>query len=250
MKTEQKNKLVSYIAAEAVLRANPEVANVPGLPVKLAAFSNRIAEIHELALIQGQPLAVSRARRESLFASMNQLTKKVAAAVMNVARDRKIEELAAMVQFKRSALRYARPPERLWLARRVLTAAQGVVDTLATYGVTAETLAEFQARIDAATDGVHMARTMVTARRAATEHLRVMIRETDAMLREELDPLVEQLREDQPQFHADYRAAREVVDVPGSRPPAGSPKGADEAKAPPAASIAVLAEPASADKAA
>ena len=116
MKTVQKNKLVSYTAAEAVLRANPEVANVPGLPAKLAAFSNRIAEIHELALVQGQPLAVSRARREALFASMNQLTTKVAAAVMNVARDRRLEELAAAVQFKRSALRVSRPPERLWLA--------------------------------------------------------------------------------------------------------------------------------------
>jgi hypothetical protein len=250
MKTEQKNKLVSYAAAEAVLRANPEVANVPGLPAKLAAFSNRIAEIHELALIQGQPLAVSRAKREALFASMNQLTAKVAAAVMNVARDRKIEELAAAVQFKRSALRYARPPERLWLAQRVLTAAQGVVDALATYGVTAETLAEFQARIETASDGVHMARTTVTARRAATERLRVMIRETDAMLREELDPLVAQLAEQQPQFHADYRAAREVVDVPGSRPPAERSPGADEAETPPAATTVAPAATTSVDKAA
>lgn len=241
MKTEQKNKLVAYIAAEAVLRANASVANVPGLPVKLAAFSNRIAEIHELALIQGQPLTVSRAKREALFASMNQLAMKVAAAVMNVARDRKSEELAAAVQFKRSTLRYARPPERLWLARRVLTAAQSVAEGLATYGVTPETLAEFQARIDAASDGVHMARTTVTARRAATERLRVMLRETDAMLREELDPLVEQLAEQQPQFHADYRAAREVVDVPGSRPPAESPKKPDEVKASP---VAVSAAPA------
>ena len=250
MKTEQKNKLVAYIAAEAVLRGNPEVANVPGLPAKLAAFSNRIAEIHELALIQGQPLAVSRARREALFASMNQLTRKVAAAVMNVARDRKSEELAAAVQFKRSTLRYARPPERLWLARRVLTAAQSVPDGLATYGVTGDTLAEFQARIDAASDGVHMARTTVTARRAATERLRVMLRETDAMLREELDPLVEQLAENQPQFHADYRAAREVVDVPGSRPPAESTEGAGEAEPPPVAPTATVADSASIDKAA
>jgi len=250
MKTEQKNKLVAYIAAEAVLRANPEIANVPGLPAKLAVFGNRIAEIHELALIQGQPLAVSRAKREALFASMNRLTTKVATAVMNVARDRKLEELAAAVQFKRSLLRYARPPERLWLARRVFTAAQGVNDALATYGVTAETLADFQARIEAASDGVHMARTTVTARRAATERLRDMIRETDAMLREELDPLVEQMRDDQPQFHADYRAAREVVDVPGSRPPAESPTAGSEATTPPAAATAALPDPASVGKAA
>ena len=72
---------------------------------------------------------------------------------------------------------------------------------------------------------MHLARTTVTARRAATERLRVMIRETDAMLREELDPLVEQLREDQPQFHADYRAAREVVDVRGRRAPAEAAAG-------------------------
>jgi len=223
MKTEQKNKLVSYTAAEAVLRANPEVANVPGLPAKLAAFSNRIAEIHDLALVQGQPLAVSLAKRDALFASMARLTTKVAGAVMNVARDRRLDELAAAVQFRRSALRHARPPERLWLARRVLGAAHGVPEALAVYGVTADTLADFQARIDAAADGVHMVRTTVTARRAATERLRIMIRETDLMLREELDPLVEQMREEQPQFHADYRAAREVVDVRGSRAPAGAP---------------------------
>ena len=116
--------------------------------------------------------------------------------------------------------------------------------------VTGDTLAEFQARIDAASDGVHMARTTVTARRAATERLRVLLREMDAMLREELDPLVEQLAENQPQFHADYRAAREVVDVPGSRPPAESTEGAGEAESPPVAPTATVADSASIDKAA
>lgn len=222
MNTKQKNKLVSYAAAEAVLRANPEVANVAGLPAKINALTARIAEIHDLALIQGQPLAVSRAKREALFASMAALTMKVAGVVMNVARDRRSGELAAAVQVNRNALRLSRPPERLWLARRVHSAALGVLDALAAYGVTEQTLADLQARIDAAADGVHLARTTVTAARAATERLRTLFSETDAMLRQELDPLVEQLREEQPHFHADYRAAREVVDVRGSHASPGS----------------------------
>jgi len=224
MNTKQKNRLVSYTAAEAVLRANPEVANVPGLPAKLAAFSNRIAEIHELALAQGRLLAVSIAKREALFAAMAAQTMMVAGAAMNVARDHRLEELAAAVQFRRSDLSGLRPPERLWIARRVLAAAQSVTGDLGTYGVTAETLAAFEASIVAAAEGVHMTRTTVTAKRAATERLRVLISEMGAILRKEIDPLVERLRDMQPQFYADYRAAREVVDVRGRHAPAGEPR--------------------------
>lgn len=217
MNTRQKNKLDAYTATEAVLRSTPEVAGVPGLPAKLEAFSRRIAELHALGCTQSEPPGVSVARREMLFAAMAALTIEIAGAVMIVARDRRRSDLAEAVLFRRSALQRNRPAERIWLAHRVHETALSVLDGLAPYGVTAERLAELQARIEAAAEGAGTMRTAVTARRAATEGLRELFRDTDAMLRMELDPLVERLRPTQPQAFASYRAAREIVHRRGSR---------------------------------
>jgi hypothetical protein len=244
MNTKQTNKLAAYIASEAVLKANPEIASVAGLPAKVALLGSRIAEINAIAGTQTQPLAVSRARRDQITEAMLEHTLEVAGAVSNVARDAALPDLLQAVRVSRNAFLQLRPTHRIWLAQRVHDAALEVVDRLGTYGVTAETLTALQERIQTATEGNHLPRTTVTAKKAATAHLTALFREVDALLRDEIDRLVIRLRKAQPQFYADYRATRSVVNLRGRRagtvetsPPAGAssaaPTGTPPAATPP-----------------
>jgi len=227
MNTYQTNKLACYAAVEAVLKANPEIATVPGLPAKVEMLSARIGEIHHLAREQTEPMGITIAKRNTLFAAMTAMTLEVAGVVMNVARDRSLPEVAQAVNITASAFRLARRPQQIWLAQRVHETARTVLEPLATYGVTAETLATLERRIRTASEAIHMPRTTVTSKKSATQQLTAVFRAVDALLRDEIDRLVYRLRADHPRLHADYRAARAVVDVGRRRP-------APPAEAPPA----------------
>lgn len=217
MNKTQSNKLASYLAAEAVLKANPEIASVSGLPAKVAMLSEKIAEINALAGTQTQPIEASTARRDQIFEAMAEMTLEIAGAVANVARDHAMHDLLQVVRVGRTAFRHLRRSHRIWIAQRVHDAALSVLDRLGVYGVTAESLASFLARITAAAEGVHMPRTTVVAKKAATEHLVSLFQATDALLRDEIDRLVIRLRKVQPEFYAGYRSARRIVDVRGRR---------------------------------
>jgi len=223
MNTKQNNKLVSYAATEAVLKANPEIASVPGLPGKLVQLSAKIGEIHMLARIQNQPLAVTTARRDQIFEAMAESALAVAAAVANVAQERAITDLMQAVRVVPSSFQASRRAQRVWLAQRVHDAAGTALEHLEPYGVTAEALAALQERIAAATAAIHMPRTAVTTRKAATHQLAELIREVDALLVNGIDRLVLRLRRSQPQFYKDYRATRQVVDWRGARRPGDAP---------------------------
>lgn len=229
MNKVQSNKLASYTATEAVLKSNPEIASVTGLPAKVAVLSERIAEINALAGTQTQPLEASTARRDQIFEAMAETTLEVAGAVANVARDHTMPDLLQVVRVGRTAFRHLRRSHRIWIAQRVHDAALSVLDRLGVYGVTAETLATFLARITTASEGVHMPRTTVAAKKAATERLVSLFQATDTLLSEEIDRLVIRLRKVQPEFYAAYRTARRIVDVRGRRAgtaEAGAPSGA------------------------
>jgi len=250
MNMKQNNKLVSYAATEAVLKANPEIAAVSGLRAKVVMLSEKISEINALAGTQTQPLAASTVRRDQIFEAMAETTLEIAGAVANVARDQALPELLQVVRVGRAAFRHLRRSHRIWVAQRVHDAALSVIDHLGVYGVTAETLAAFLARITAASEGVHMPRTTVAAKKAATEQLVSLFRATDALLRDEIDRLLIRLRKSQPEFFAAYRTARRIVDARGRRPasvettaPAGasSPAASSVPATPPASPSANLA---------
>jgi hypothetical protein len=217
MNAKQTNRLASYTATEALLKANPDIANVPELPGKVAAFSEKIAEINRLAKTQTQPVQARTTERDQMLEEMTDATLELAGYVRSAARTLKRPQLAQSVQVGAASFRRARRSHRMWFAQRVHDAAAGVLENLAPFGVTAEKLAAFQARIQVAGARVNMPRETVAEKRGATEQLQRPFADLDAFVRDELDPLVFPMRKTDPEWFSTYRAALAIVDRRGPR---------------------------------
>lgn len=83
---------------------------------------------------------------------------------------------------------------------------------LADYGVTAAKLTSLQNKINAYAASVPMPRTAVTERKVTKAQIKEMFKQTDAILVEQMDKLVEDFAEEHPTFVAEYKAARTIVD--------------------------------------
>jgi hypothetical protein len=217
MNKRQKSKLASFIAVEAVLQADPEIASVPGLPERLAVLSAKVGEISSLAIRQTQPTEAGTLSRDQRLSSMVEMALSIAGIIRTMARAQNLQDLGRTVKVAAGAFRRFNPFDRVWLAQRIHDAGQSVVSPLSAYGVTVEVLATLQARIDAAREALEQPRVSVVARRVATERIEVLVREGASLLQEEIDRLVFPLRDSRPEFYARYRAARSVVDLPGNR---------------------------------
>lgn len=219
MNRVQSNKMASFTATEAVLKAFPEIASVPGLPEHVEMLSSKMGEIQRLAVIQTQPLQLRTSERDLLLEAMTDTTLEIAGYVRNVARASELPLLSQSVQIGAGSFRRARRSHRVWFAQRVHDAAQTALPQLGAFGVTAETLATFQTRIQAATTRVNLPLEARATRKAATEELVLLFAQVDRLLNDGIDPLVFPLRKTNTEFYAAYRATRSVDDRPGSRAP-------------------------------
>ena len=220
MDNTQTNKLAMYHAVLALLQATDETGGIPGVPAQLSTLAARLAELDTLAATQLRLTAGKTARRDELLADMIETALDVANAVATHADAQKLTELARAVAVTPSAFARLRLLHRPWLAQQVHAAAQGVLPELATYGVTAATLAALQAKIESAKAGLDQPRSTIVEKSAATAQMLAVFREIDAQLEGQIDRLVFPLRKTSPKFHARYQVARQIAARPGGRNPA------------------------------
>jgi len=211
MKKEQSAKLAMGHAVSNVL----ETFTATGVPVVLAtkhaALKTSMNAITAAAAAQGEPTVGKTEDRVSVFDDMTTATRSVGSAVGSYAGSHKLGDLLAKVRIAPSALRRLRATEKIRFAQQVHDAAEGVLMALADYGMTAAVLADLQTKIDAANANLSASRDAIVTRKVATAGLKGAIGEFDALLRHELDPLVESLRDSHPTEHAAYRAARITI---------------------------------------
>lgn len=84
------------------------------------------------------------------------------------------------------------------------------------YGIVAESLTNLNKEIDDFEGLVAKPRSGIVARSTATARLIDLFKETNELLREQLDKLMLVLKESYPTFYNEYKAARIIVDLHGS----------------------------------
>jgi hypothetical protein len=224
MDAHKSNKLTMYRSSLALLKS-PEapIGGIPALPGKLTALTNKVAEITALSATQSQPTKGAVTNRDQLIEDTAHAALVIAGAVLSYADEKKLPELAAKVRIKRSDFTQGRKEAAIQLAQQVHEAATVVVGDLADYGVNGAALTDLQSRIATTTEALSRPRSTVTAKKAATGQLPVAFKEADALLENQIDPLLVPLRKTHPEFYAEYKAARIIVDRRGGRDAAAAP---------------------------
>lgn len=141
----------------------------------------------------------------------------VIGAVLTYATRNDLPALIAAVSYSPSALVAGKAAEVVARCKTIHTAANSVIASLADFGITPAKLLALKNKIDAFDELKTAPRENVVKRKAASQLLERLTRESVAIAREELDELMPQFKEANPGFYEEYFAARVTVDMRGGQ---------------------------------
>jgi hypothetical protein len=216
MNASQSNKLAMYHAVQALLN-QVETTALPALATKRTTFETTIASIAVLANTQALPTKGRVLERDLALADMTETALAVAGPVLSYAETNQLSDLAAKVRVWPSHFTRIRKVLRTQLAQRIYEAAHPHAAALLSFGVTAEMLADFKAKIDTAESAISSPRNVAVEKSISTDLLGAAFKNADVFLETQIDPLMWILRKTALPLFARYQAARDVIDRPGGR---------------------------------
>lgn len=221
MDKKKEAKLNMYRAVEAQCDANPTVVSeVTALADAVSRFKTKIAAIvgttqQKVTVITGITTDKSVSKR-----SLAEKTSIVADAVYAYAAKNADNELKAEMKISVNQLMKTRDDALAPRCQNVHDKANAIITDLQDYGITAAKLADLQTAIDDYFASTVKPRTATSHRKALNARLNDQFKETDEILLNEMDKLVNTLKPAHPDFVREYESNREVIDPPSRpRPP-------------------------------
>ena len=212
MNTRQTNRLGMYKTVADYLDSNNTVWNgMAPMTVSMQALKGKIVDAENAAQEQETPTGVTDAKaaaRDELEDVLF-LTCEALGVLGHMSTD---HELRAVTDLARSDLDRLPDDELITRARVVLDRANARKTELATLQVTQENLQEFTLSLQQFSNQKTQPRMASAERAALTQSLESVIRETNSILRDQIDRQVNLFSRTNPEFVAGYRAARVVVD--------------------------------------
>jgi hypothetical protein len=121
-------------------------------------------------------------------------------------------ELKQAVNFSKSDLLHLKDGELAPVCQNIHDAGVEHKAALAQYGVTTEKLAALQTAIDVYTGEVARPRNAIVDRKVIKAQVKELFKQADAILVEQMDNLIEDFADENPDFVAQYKAARIIID--------------------------------------
>ena len=231
MTKTHENKLTMYLAVDAVLQENaPKTASLPAFVLSITKFKELIGAIQTKSKEFNYAAAGKTVMKaEAVDLLLSELIPAVSAvsAYAHAAGDTLLSVKSAVTE---CALRRFRDTEMISRAIGLLELIEQNVDKLGDYGITAENVASIRARIDAYAESLGKKESGLSERASVRKTLFELFDETDALLSERIDALMQQFRKKETQFYNEYFQARNIWNM-------GAPR---KAKAP--ATVEVVAK--------
>jgi hypothetical protein len=205
--------LGSYIAREAVLAPALVACNHAELTGLVTDVQGKLGAFNEQAQAQSEPTEGKTAECGELLDRMIAIALDVANAVAAYADKQGLTDLAAQVAVAQTDFKRLRKLQRPWLGQRIHDVGASVIDHLAEYEVTTETLTALQEAIDAVHAGLKEPKRTIVSKKVATQNLDTLFQETAALF-EQIDRVLFALRKKHPALYAAYHAAAVIVDPP------------------------------------
>ena len=216
MKAYLENLATMGRSASTQLEKLIATTDCPALVAAHGALVTKLADADTHAAIQRLPLQGRTKDRNEVFTKTWNAAFIVAGLVRAYALANGLHDLAAKVRVKRYFFDRGRIRRRIELAQQIHDAAASVLPQLADYRVTAALLTDLQTKIDDANALFTTIRAAIANRKLATGSLEAALQSAYDLLKNEIDPLVESLREENPAGYQLYRSARMIIDRPGA----------------------------------
>jgi hypothetical protein len=214
--------------------AQPLLADIGPVQTCITTISSHLDDLDRLIATQNDKPGFAQEKAQKL-SELSQLAAEVCGATLAYAEESGNERLAAKVSIPCTKFSKGKDSKIVSHCRNIHKAASSVVDSLGEFKVTAAKLKALKQKTDDYKALSTKSREAAAARKAATGRIPVVIRQAVRLLRKRFDPLMVPFKATDPEFYAQYRAARRIV-KPGS---------ADAKK-----KIAKVSQPASVPKAA
>jgi hypothetical protein len=202
---------------------------IPALAGAITRFQQILGEIDKKALEQDNAGAGAHDMRDTAEEALINVLYEVASALFAYASDANLADVKEIAGIKRSKLEHMPKLELEHKAEAISALGAKYAQKIPAYGcgpekltLLAEALNTYKTSTDAVVTGN-------TGRTGAVSTLKSLFSDADLVLKEKIDNMVNNLQASHKQFYAEYKAARVIHDMGGSR---GS---ADDTATPPAA---------------
>jgi len=223
MTNREENRYNMFKAVKAVLDANTTLTEtIPVFAETITGLHNQIEAIKATDIAftnstSGKASVVHVKEEEVMKAFLP-----VKSALYAYAVKMKDEELKSLSGISESKLKRLRDSEQVLKIKSIYDTAVMNSANLQPYGITAETLTALGNKLAALEDSAENKSTGHTNRSALRTKLDDLFESTDDLLSEQLDHLIELLREKESAFYNQYFAARVVYDLGGSQDKPGN----------------------------
>lgn len=214
MTKSEENKLSMLEAVYALLQGNTDkTATIPAFAEGETGLQTLIQKIKDTNSQFKNLAAGKTATKHAAEDSLVEAVLEVSNSLFVIARRNKDEELKVKAGINISDLRGMRDTELAGKCQDIATSAADMADELVNYGITADKLTELNNKIAAYQTALGAQESGLAERTAARQALSDLFKQTDELLKEELDSLMELFRNSETDFYNQYQAARVIRDL-------------------------------------
>jgi hypothetical protein len=214
MNKNQENKLTMYEAVNTLLSDNGTiVSSVAAMQTAATALADVIQRIKDKGREKSTATAGKTQTKHDAEDALVAATLEVASALFSYARKIKNNELKEIADITETKLRRLRDTELGARATTIYKRANAEVANLADYSITTQKIADLQTRITEYVAAMGKRESSIAERSGATQALAGLFDETDELLYDDLDRLMETVRNTETEFYNKYFAARVIKDI-------------------------------------
>lgn len=217
MNSTQEAKLNMYHAVISHCDANTViVATVPAFATVLTALKAKVSSIDSTVQLEAQVISGVATDKKTLRFTLAQQATDIAAVVFSYAASIGNNTLKEEVDYSNTELKRLKDDDLAPVCRNIHDAANDNLLALAPYGITAGMLSSFDTMIDDYATAVPKPRNAASLRKTYAAALKTLFKESDSILKEQLDKTAVQFKATDLGFYNTYKNNRIIIDAPNS----------------------------------
>lgn len=224
MQDSQENKFTMYGAVETLLDANTAKTDpITAFAPAITAFK---AAKEQILIKDSERSSATAGKTESKAQAQNILINAVlpvAAAISALGAATSNPTLKSIGNLTKSKLQNFRDTQLTAEVQTIIDTALANTAALIPYGITVPTVTALTTQLAAYTPSLGSRELSVAERAAASEQVVSLFQQADAILKEQLDKLMELFRNNDPQFYSEYKNARTIYDLGRRSKPVETP---------------------------